>query len=84
MRPRARHTSTIALIVLMTSALLIGTQVWAGPPTEALKKSVDEVVRTLEDPNLKKPEKRDERRKRLEDIISQRFDFEAMAKRTVG
>ena len=83
MRP-ARYTYIIALITFMTGVLLAGRQVWAGPPTEALKISIEEVIRVLEDPAFKKPEKRDERRKRLEDIISQRFDFEAMAKRAIG
>lgn len=83
MRP-ARYTYIIALITFMTGVLLAGSQVWAGPPTEALKISIEEVIRVLEDPAFKKPEKRDERRKRLEDIISQRFDFEAMAKRAIG
>src|SRR5207253_4150985 len=57
---------------------------FAGPPTEALKTSVDEVLRVLEDPSLDKPEKKQERWKVLVDVISKRFNFEEMAKRTVG
>ncbi|HEV8242957.1 MAG TPA: ABC transporter substrate-binding protein, partial [Nitrospirales bacterium] len=57
---------------------------WAGAPTDAVKKSVDEVIRILEDPAWKKPEKKQERRKLLEQTISQRFNFAEMAKRSLG
>ncbi|HEV8243374.1 MAG TPA: ABC transporter substrate-binding protein, partial [Nitrospirales bacterium] len=57
---------------------------WAGAPTDAVKKSVDEVIRILEDPAWKKPEKKQERRKLLEQTISLRFNFAEMAKRSLG
>jgi phospholipid transport system substrate-binding protein len=57
---------------------------WAGPPTEAVRKSVDDVIRILEDPAWKKPEKKEERRKLLEQTIAQRFNFSEMAKRSLG
>jgi phospholipid transport system substrate-binding protein len=58
--------------------------VWAGPPTETLRKTIDEVIRVLEDPSWKKPEKKEERRKMLEQLIGQRFNYPEMAKRTLG
>ncbi|MBI3809272.1 MAG: ABC transporter substrate-binding protein [Nitrospirae bacterium] len=57
---------------------------WAGPPTDAVKKSVDEVIRILENPDWKKPEKKEDRRKLLEQTIAQRFNFTEMAKRSLG
>src|SRR5438270_5264593 len=75
------------------AALLIGGLVgggmfdstaWAGPPTDAVRKSVDEVVRILEDPAWKKPEKKEERRKLLEQTIAQRFNFLEMSRRALG
>ncbi|TAL11080.1 MAG: hypothetical protein EPO02_05560, partial [Nitrospirae bacterium] len=48
---------------------------WAGPSTDAVRKSVDEIIHILEDPAWKKPEKKEERRKLLEQTIAQRFDF---------
>lgn len=57
---------------------------WAGPPTDAVRKSVDDVIRVLEDPAWKKSEKKEERRKLLEQTISQRFNFTEMAKRSLG
>jgi phospholipid transport system substrate-binding protein len=69
----------------MIAGLVAGDGVaWAGQATDALKASVDEVVRILNDPALDKPEKKHERRQVLVDVISKRFNFEEMAKRTVG
>jgi phospholipid transport system substrate-binding protein len=60
------------------------TPAWAGPPTDSIRKSVDEVIRILEDPAWKKAEKKEERRKLLEQTIAQRFNFTEMAKRSLG
>ena len=57
---------------------------WAGPPTDAVRRSVDEVIHILEDPAWKKPEKKEERRKLLEQTIAQRFNFAEMAKRSLA
>jgi phospholipid transport system substrate-binding protein len=73
---------TITFLIMAMVAGVGGAS--AGPPTEALKASVDEVVRVLNEPELSKPEKKQERRKVLVDVISKRFNFEEMAKRTVG
>ena len=63
---------------------MLGTTAWAGPPTDAVRKSVDEVVRILEDPAWKKPEKKEERRKLLEQTIAERFNFLEMSRRSLG
>jgi phospholipid transport system substrate-binding protein len=84
------HTAILTRKFFFVGVLLLGIvglpveSAWAGPSTDALKKSINEVIRVLEDPALKKPDKREERRKLLEDIISQRFNFEEMARRTIG
>jgi phospholipid transport system substrate-binding protein len=78
---KIRGTAIGLLILAMIAGVDVAS---AGPPTEALKGSVDEVVRVLNEPELSKAEKRQERRKVLVDVISKRFNFEEMAKRTVG
>lgn len=55
-----------------------------GPATEAMKGTIDEVIRTLQDKDLKKPERHDERRKLLEKIVGERFSYEEMAKRSLA
>lgn len=58
---------------------------WAGgPATEAIKGTVNEVIRILSDPGMKKPEKAQERRKLLEKVVGDRFSYEEMGKRTLA
>ena len=52
--------------------------------TEAVKNSIDQMVRVLEDKELKRPERAEERRRQLEKIIGDRFSYEEMAKRSLG
>src|SRR5881409_1400163 len=61
-----------------------GATAAVGPATEAVRKTVDEVIRILEDPEWKKPEKKEERRKLLEQTIAQRFNFLEMSRRSLG
>ena len=85
MRKRSMVRNRTITIGLMIAGLVAGDGVaWAGQATDALKGSVDEVVRILNDPAFNKPEKKHERRQVLVDVISKRFNFEEMAKRTVG
>src|SRR5947199_9317257 len=61
-----------------------GATAAVGPATEAVRKTVDEVIRILEDPDWKKPEKKEERRKLLEQTIAERFNFLEMSRRSLG
>ena len=69
--------------------LIILFVVMSGPawaeltPTSAVKETIDRVLAVLDDQVLKVPEKQDERRAKLEEIIGGRFDYEEMAKRTL-
>jgi len=56
----------------------------AGTPTQAVKETIDQVLSVLADEALKDPTRTTERREKLEAIIKQRFDYEEMAKRTLG
>ena len=55
-----------------------------GPVTEVVKKDIDQVLAILADEEYKKPERAEERRAKLEEIIGGRFDWEAMGKRMLG
>ena len=58
---------------------------WAGgAATEALKGTINEVIRILSDQGMKKPERAQERRKLLEKVVGDRFNYEEMAKRTLA
>jgi phospholipid transport system substrate-binding protein len=56
----------------------------AGAPTQAVKETIDQVLAVLGEEGLKDPARTAERREKLEAIIGQRFDYEEMAKRTLG
>ena len=56
----------------------------AGGATEAMKATIDEVLRVLKDKELKQPAKADERRQRLETVVGGRFDYEEMSRRALG
>jgi phospholipid transport system substrate-binding protein len=58
--------------------------VWAGAATDAMKGSIDELLRVVQDKDLKQPAKTPERRKLLEQTVSERFDFEEMSLRALG
>ncbi len=78
-------------IVLLLSSLLT---VSASPaqeaegtiesPTEVVRETVDDVIRILQDLKLKQAGQEASSRRRLEETISKRFDYEEMSKRTLA
>jgi phospholipid transport system substrate-binding protein len=56
----------------------------AGQATDQLKQSVDRVLAILNDPTLKGTAKTQERRQKVKEIIYSTFDFNEMAKRSMG
>lgn len=57
---------------------------YAGAPTDQVKQTIDKVLDILKNKELKMPEKTKERRTAIRKIVSERFDFEEMAKRSLG
>jgi phospholipid transport system substrate-binding protein len=55
-----------------------------GSATEAVRTTITEVIRLLEDKQLKRPERSEERRRLLEQVIGDRFNYPEMAKRSLG
>jgi phospholipid transport system substrate-binding protein len=56
----------------------------AGAPTEMVKSTVDRAIKILADPKHKGAANKEARRKLLRETIFPRFDFQEMAKRTLG
>ena len=56
----------------------------AGTATEAVRATIDEVLRILGDKDLKQPSRADERRKLLEKTVGARFDYQEMSRRSLG
>jgi phospholipid transport system substrate-binding protein len=56
----------------------------AGEPTNQVKQTVDAVIDVLKNKELKKPEKTEQRRAKIREVVGGRFDFEEMAKRSLA
>jgi len=52
--------------------------------TEAVKGTIDDLIRVLDDESLKRPELAEARRRAIEEIIKHRVDYEEMARRSLG
>src|ERR1051325_2024122 len=73
--------SVIALVLFILARV---PAAGASPATDQLKQSIEKAQTILSDKNLKQPAKANERRQQLRDVISSRFDFDEMAKRSLG
>lgn len=76
--------AAVALLFLFLIFLGHPSQSLAGPATDAVKGTIDQVLRVLQDKEMKKPDRVDERRQIIEKTIGDRFSWEEMAKRTLG
>jgi phospholipid transport system substrate-binding protein len=57
---------------------------YAGPATDAMKGTIDEVLKIIRDKDLKQPSRADERRQMLEKVVGERFDYQEMSRRALG
>ncbi|HKO30299.1 MAG TPA: ABC transporter substrate-binding protein [Nitrospiraceae bacterium] len=78
-----RMSIGIVLALFLCAGPVVQT-VWAGAATDAMKGSIDELLRVVQDKDLRQPAKTSERRKLLEQTVSERFDFEEMSLRALG
>lgn len=81
-----QRTVMMNMIGLVIGVLLsAGLSAAAAPTaTESVKSTINEVIRVLEDQELKKPDRSEERRHKLEQVIGNRFSYDEMAKRSLG
>ena len=77
---RCRASVAVALLV----SVAVVRAGWAGAPTDLLRVQIDRVVKTLEEPDLKKEGKTRERRAAVRRIAEGIFDFTETAKRSLG
>jgi phospholipid transport system substrate-binding protein len=66
--------------------LIVGVSVpvSAGEPTEQIKQTTDKILSIVKDPALKSPSKAKERRRLIRKAVGERFDWEEMARRSLG
>ena len=83
---------SFSLWLMCATSILLGTSCIPeskpspaqGAPTEAMRTTVSQALRVLQDQELKKPERTDERVTQLKKIADVRFDYGEMAKRSLG
>jgi phospholipid transport system substrate-binding protein len=81
MMSRAPH---IALALTLVAGLILASAAWAGVPTDQLRAQIDRVIKTVDDPDLKRDGKATERRAAVRKIAFETFDFEEMSKRALA
>jgi phospholipid transport system substrate-binding protein len=74
----------IAVGLAMMLALVAGREAGAGAPTDQLRTQIERVLKTVEDAELKRPGKANERRENIRRIASETFDFTEMSKRALA
>ena len=80
---RAFFRSLIVVAAMVVTGVAVQS-VSAGEATEAMRGTIDEVLRILADKALKQPAKANERRQLLEKVVGERFDYEEMSRRSLG
>ncbi|HKT33601.1 MAG TPA: ABC transporter substrate-binding protein [Nitrospira sp.] len=73
----------VLVAAVMTTGVVAGPA-QAGEATEAMRATIDEVLRILADRDLKQPSKANDRRQLLEKAVGERFDYQEMSRRSLG
>jgi phospholipid transport system substrate-binding protein len=76
--------SAISLLLVCFCLSLALPQPALASVTDEVKRVVDEVVRIVADPELKKPQKEQQRRQALRNVIGTIFDYQEMAQRSLA
>ena len=86
-RSAVRQLGRLFMVGIMGLCLSFGAELspaLAGPPTDSMKGTIDEVLRIIRDKELKQAAKAEERRSQLEKVVSERFDYQEMSRRALG
>lgn len=85
-----RNRPAAGAVCLGVGLVLFIIAVWGIPPagaggaTDAMRSTIDEVLRIIKEKELKQPAKANERRLLLEKVVGERFDYEEMSRRALG
>ncbi|HEX2929919.1 MAG TPA: ABC transporter substrate-binding protein [Candidatus Binatia bacterium] len=76
--------SKLPILLAMVMGLSLVDSGRAGEPLEMVKSSVEKAMAVLKDPKLKSPDMKNERIERLKTAINPIFDYDEMARRSLG
>ena len=80
---RVRYFRT-ASCLFVALCLSFAVYAKAGDPLDVVKTAIDKAIQILKDPKLQTKDKKQERIDRLKEAINPIFDYEEMAKRSLG
>lgn len=87
-RPASSCSAPLAAVLIITSLswtmASFGTASDESSPTEAVKSTVTELIHVLDDEQLKRPDRAEQRRHEVERVVMRRVSYEEMAKRALG
>ena len=78
---RLAVTAVIALTLALVNA---GRPATAGVPTDQIKGATDRVLKILQDQELKKPDRAEERRRQVRAVVDEVFDWQETGKRALA
>ena len=81
---RNRDPGRVPTLLIWAFLLFLPFNAHADSPTVQIKSTVDQVIQILTNPQLQGEGRKQERRKRLREVIFVRFDFQEMAQRSLG
>src|SRR6266540_3340588 len=84
MKMRNRDPGRVPTLLIWAFLLFLPFNALADSPTVEIKSTVDQVIQILTNPQLQGEGRKQERRKRLREVIFVRFDFQEMAQRSLG
>jgi len=84
MKMRNRDPGRVPTLLIWAFLLFLPFNALADSPTVQIKSTVDQVIQILTNPQLQGEGRKQERRKRLREVIFVRFDFQEMAQRSLG
>ena len=79
-----QHKAQKVIVLVLLLLVFLPDPSKAGIPSDQVRQTADKVLLILQDPRLKAADKKKERRDQLRQVISARFDFNAMAKSSLG
>jgi len=71
-------------MIYLLLVLGIAIPVLAGEPTEQIKQTTDKILSIVKDPALKGPTQAQKRRGLIHEAVDERFEWEEMARRSLG
>ena len=74
----------LQVIVVLFMMIVTAASARADGPMERIKETTDKIIAILSDPDLKGPDKVEEKRERLRQVVDERFDWEEFSRRTLA